>query len=104
MTAKNFDARSVNGTIPAGVPAYVKSVTVNGQEQVSRCHFDFYDTFRVGGDIVIELTAEKETVDSCGASVPDSLSTVRLLRRHSPCVETNSYYFRADFQKHDDKS
>jgi hypothetical protein len=66
----------VNGTIPAGARAYVKSVSVNGKQQASRCHFDFYDTFRVGGDIVIEVTANKDEVDSCGASVPDSLSTV----------------------------
>ncbi|TFY80901.1 hypothetical protein EWM64_g3111 [Hericium alpestre] len=43
--------------------------------QASRCHFDFYDTFRVGGEIVIEVTADKDAANSCGASVPESLST-----------------------------
>jgi hypothetical protein len=77
FTAKNFDSRSVsaNGTIPAGVPAYVKSVSINGVEAPSRCHFDFYDVFRVGGEVVLELTADKDEANSCGASVPDSLST-----------------------------
>lgn len=76
VTTKNFDARSVAKKIPTGVPAYVESVSVNGVKQKSRCHFDFYDTFRVGGEIVIELTADKKSADNCGESVPDSLSTV----------------------------
>ncbi|THH13167.1 hypothetical protein EW146_g7023 [Bondarzewia mesenterica] len=69
VVAQNFDPASVNGTIPAGTAAYVKSVTVNNQTAPSTCHFDFYDTFRVGGVIVIELTADKDAVDDCGASV-----------------------------------
>ncbi|KAA1471821.1 glycoside hydrolase family 92 protein [Dentipellis sp. KUC8613] len=75
VTTKGFDAKSVNGTIPKGAAAYVKSVTVNNQTQASRCHFDFYDTFRVGGEIVIEVTADKDAVDDCGASIPESVST-----------------------------
>lgn len=84
----------MNGTIPAGVPAYVRSVTVNGEEQASRCHFDFYDTFRVGGEIVIELTADKEEAEGCGASVPDSLSTVRAVS----CCDPRGRYLHIDPQ------
>jgi hypothetical protein len=75
VTAKNFDPRSVGATIPEGVAAYVKNVTINGVVQDSRCHFDFYDVFRVGGEIVLELTANKTEAATCGASVPESLST-----------------------------
>lgn len=75
ITALNFDPKSVQKTIPAGTAAYVKSITINGLPTVSRCHFDFYDTFRIGGDIVIELTADKEAADDCGGSLPESLST-----------------------------
>ncbi|OBZ71008.1 hypothetical protein A0H81_09134 [Grifola frondosa] len=75
ITTKNFDARSVQKTIPKGVAAYVKSVTVNGQVSPSKCHFDFYDVFRLGGEVVIEVTSDKNAVDDCGASVPESLST-----------------------------
>ena len=41
----------------------------------SRCHFDFYDVFRVGGEVVIEVTADKNAVDNCGAGLPESVST-----------------------------
>ncbi|TFK53721.1 glycoside hydrolase family 92 protein [Heliocybe sulcata] len=75
VTVKNYDAKSVQYPIPSGASAYVKSVTVNGQETESRCHFDFYDTFRVGGEIVIELTADKQEADSCAGSLPQSIST-----------------------------
>lgn len=72
---KNFDARSVQKTIPKGAAAYVKSVTVNGLQMQSRCHFDFYDTFRVGGNIELDLVADANSVDSCGSTLPESLST-----------------------------
>ena len=75
VIAKNFDPKSVNGTIPKGAAAYVKSVTINNQTSASHCHFDIYDTFRVGGEIIIELTADKNSVNNCGVSVPQSLST-----------------------------
>ncbi|KAI9062844.1 glycoside hydrolase family 92 protein [Trametes sanguinea] len=75
VTTKGFDKRSVQKTIPRGAAAYVKSVSVNGVVQPTRCHFDFYDVFRVGGEVVIEVTADKNAVNSCGASVPESLST-----------------------------
>lgn len=65
VTVRNFDPASVQKTIPAGTAAYVANVTINGQRLASRCHFDFYDTFRVGGEIVIELTADKEAVNDC---------------------------------------
>ncbi|RDX47875.1 glycoside hydrolase family 92 protein [Lentinus brumalis] len=75
VTTKGFDARSVKKTIPKGAAAYVKSVTVNGVESPNRCHFDFYDVFRVGGDVVIEVTADKNAVDDCGSGLPESIST-----------------------------
>jgi hypothetical protein len=71
----NFDAKSVNGTIPKGASAYVQNVTVNGAETESRCHFDFYDTFRIGGNITITLTADKDSVNSCAGSLPESISS-----------------------------
>lgn len=71
MTVKNFDARSVQHTIPQGVAAYVANVTINGVPAESRCHFDFYDTFRLGGEIELTLTANKEEVNSCGGVVAD---------------------------------
>ena len=55
--------------------AYMKSVTINGKHNTSRCHFDFYNAFRLGGDIVITLTTDKTTVDSCEGGVLESLST-----------------------------
>jgi len=75
VTVVNFSPRSVRREIPFGVPAYVKSVTINGKPSTSRCYFDFYDVFRLGGDIVITLTADKTAVDSCEGGVPESLST-----------------------------
>lgn len=75
ITTVNFDPKSVQKTIPAGTAAYVKTLTINGQESASRCHFDFYDVFRVGGNVTIELTADKASVDDCGSSTPESIST-----------------------------
>lgn len=74
VTTVNYNAKSVQKTIPAGVAAYVKSVTVNGVPATSRCHVDFYDTFRAGGDIVITLTSDKTEANSCLGSVPESIS------------------------------
>jgi len=53
----------------------MKSVTINGKHSTSRRHFDFYDMFRLGGNIVITLTTDKTAVDSCEGGVPESLST-----------------------------
>jgi len=75
VTTVNYDPKSVQNPIPAGVAAYVKSVTINGQPSISRCHFDFYDVFRVGGEVVIELTANKTAVNDCGGTLPESIST-----------------------------
>jgi hypothetical protein len=75
VTTVNFDPKSVQTKIPAGTAAYVKSVTINGVAASSRCHIDFYDTFRVGGDIVITLTSDKNEADSCLDSVPESISS-----------------------------
>ncbi|CAK5281274.1 unnamed protein product [Mycena citricolor] len=74
VTTLGFDARSVQHTIPPGVPAYVVNVTVNGVPSPSRCHFDFYDVFRVGGQVVIHVSADKSKADSCVGGVPESLS------------------------------
>ena len=75
VTVDGFDPRSVNATVPGGAAAYVQSVRVNNVTQASLCHFDFYDTFRVGADIVITVTADRAAANSCGASVPQSVST-----------------------------
>lgn len=50
----------------------MKDVIINGLPAKSRCYIDFYDTFRVGGEIEIVVTDDK-TYD-CGGSVPESLS------------------------------
>jgi hypothetical protein len=73
VITKGFDPRSVQQTIPSGVAAYVKNVTVNGVPSNSSCHFDFYDVFRAGGEVVIEVTSDKS--QTCVGSIPESLST-----------------------------
>ncbi|KAI0267212.1 glycoside hydrolase family 92 protein [Russula aff. rugulosa BPL654] len=81
VTVKGFDARSLQETIPPGAAAYVQSVSVttsNGDvtmQNASRCNFDFYDTFRVGADILITVTADRDAANSCGVSLPQSIST-----------------------------
>jgi hypothetical protein len=75
VTVKNYDIKSMHKTIPVGASAYVKRVTINGKPTASRCHFDFYDTFRLGGEVVIELTADKASADHCAGSLPESIST-----------------------------
>jgi hypothetical protein len=81
VTVEGFDARSLQETIPPGAAAYVQSVSVstsNGDvtmQNASRCNFDFYDTFRVGADIVITVTADRDAANSCGVSLPQSIST-----------------------------
>ncbi|KAL5484950.1 hypothetical protein ACEPAI_7592 [Sanghuangporus weigelae] len=75
VTVHNFDARSIQRQILSGVAAYVANVTINGVPTATgRCHFDLYDMFRLGGEIEITLTSEKDKVDDCAGSVPDSLS------------------------------
>ncbi|TBU45769.1 glycoside hydrolase family 92 protein [Dichomitus squalens] len=75
VTVAGFNATSVQQTIPEGAAAYVKSVTFNNVTSPNRCHLDFYDVFRVGGELVIEVTADKASVDDCGAGLPESVST-----------------------------
>ena len=75
VTVKGFDPASVQQTIPAGAAAYVANVTVNGVVSPNRCHFDFYDVFRVGGEVVIEVTADRDAANDCGAGLPESVST-----------------------------
>ncbi|KAG2148635.1 glycoside hydrolase family 92 protein [Suillus bovinus] len=72
VTVTNYSPASVAYPIPNGVPAYVKNVTINGRPAKSRCYIDFYDTFKVGGEIEIVVTEDK-TYD-CGGPVPESLS------------------------------
>ena len=70
-----FDKKSLKKNIPAGASAYVKEVLINGSDIGTRCHFDFYDSFRIGGNITIVLTDDMESVNDCAGSLPDSLST-----------------------------
>ena len=69
-----YDTHSVQATIPPGAVGYVQSVEINDITQVSRCYFDFYDTFRVGAKIVITATSDRAAVQDC-KSVPHSIST-----------------------------
>ncbi|KAG6919383.1 hypothetical protein DXG01_006932 [Tephrocybe rancida] len=75
VSTVNYDAKSVQKIIPPGTAAYVQNVTINGVPTASRCHFDFYDIFRVGGEVVITLTADKTAADDCLGGLPESLST-----------------------------
>ncbi|KAJ6629531.1 glycoside hydrolase family 92 protein [Mycena sp. CBHHK59/15] len=75
VTTVGFNAHSVQKTIPPGVAAYVKNVTINGVPSASRCHFDFYEVFRLGGNVTIELTADKTEADDCLGDLPESIST-----------------------------
>ncbi|KZV68558.1 glycoside hydrolase family 92 protein [Peniophora sp. CONT] len=75
VTVTNFDPKSVAVKIPAGAAAYVQSVKVNNETLSTVCSFDFYDTFRIGADIEIVLTDDKDAANDCGSAVPQSLST-----------------------------
>ncbi|KAF7357737.1 Glycoside hydrolase family 92 protein [Mycena venus] len=75
VTVVGFNSKSVQRIIPPGTAAYVANVTINGVPSASRCHLDFYDTFRVGGNITITLTADKTVADDCLGALPESLST-----------------------------
>jgi hypothetical protein len=48
--------------------------TINGVPS-SRCHLDFYDASRLGGEVVITLTANKAKADDCLRGLPESIST-----------------------------
>ncbi|KAJ3967478.1 glycoside hydrolase family 92 protein [Lentinula raphanica] len=74
VTTQGFDPKSLNATIPDGAAAYVKNVTLNGVELSTKCHFDFYDVFRVGGEVVIEVTDDMAQGNDCGSAVPESVS------------------------------
>ncbi|KAJ3538305.1 hypothetical protein NM688_g6540 [Phlebia brevispora] len=77
VTVNGFDKRSVQQTIPKKVAAYVSNVTINGVPTASRCHIDFYDVFKTGGDVVITVTADQDSADDCEGALPQSLSTVQ---------------------------
>ncbi|KAJ3981405.1 glycoside hydrolase family 92 protein [Lentinula detonsa] len=74
VTTLGFDPKSLNATIPDGAAAYVKNVTLNGVELSTKCHFDFYDVFKVGGEMVIEVTNDIDQGNDCGSAVPESVS------------------------------
>jgi putative alpha-1,2-mannosidase len=80
VTAKDFDKRSLKKMIPSGARAYVKSVSINGVKQSSRCKILFEQLFPGGQkhtDIVFEM-ATKDQVTDCGSSdedLPSSMST-----------------------------
>ncbi|KAI0298528.1 glycoside hydrolase family 92 protein [Russula brevipes] len=75
VTVDGFDARSVGARVPHGAAAYVHSVRINNVTQRSSCQFDFYDTFRVGADVVITVTSDRAAANNCGAALPQSIST-----------------------------
>ncbi|KIK69222.1 glycoside hydrolase family 92 protein [Collybiopsis luxurians FD-317 M1] len=75
ITTLGFDPKSIQAKIPNGAAAYVKNVTLNGVELATKCHFDFYDVFRKGGEVVIEVTANMNEGNDCGSAVPESLSS-----------------------------
>ena len=77
-----YDARSVRATIPRGAAAYVQSVRIDSDavaraqaQEATRCYFDFYDTFRVGADVVITVTSDRTAAQNCDGAVPHSIST-----------------------------
>lgn len=86
ITAKNFDKSTLNKNIPNDARAYVKSVTINGKQQSSRCKITFDDLYPAAltpnaapqyVDIIFEM-ATKDQVTDCGPSpndLPSSLST-----------------------------
>lgn len=39
--------------------------------------FDFQDVFKIGGEVVIELTADRDSIETegCAGPIPDSFST-----------------------------
>ncbi|UZJ55529.1 hypothetical protein CBS101457_004849 [Exobasidium rhododendri] len=80
VTAKHFDKRSLREEVPQDARAYVKSVTINGHVQSSRCKIMFEQLFPGRGqhsDVVFEM-ATKDQVTDCGPSaqdLPSSMST-----------------------------
>jgi putative alpha-1,2-mannosidase len=80
VTAQNFDKRSLEKVIPRGARAYVKSVSINGVKQSSRCKIQFeqlYPGDQNHTDIILEM-ATKDQVTNCGSSdadLPSSMST-----------------------------
>jgi hypothetical protein len=71
-----YDAHSVAATIVPGAVAYVQSVRIGTTTlKHARCAIDFYDTFRVGADVVITVTSNKTAAQSCRGTLPQSIST-----------------------------
>ncbi|MBW0482570.1 hypothetical protein O181_022285 [Austropuccinia psidii MF-1] len=71
----HFSKASLKHPIPAGTPAYVREVQWNGKKLASRCFLDFRQVFRVGGELEIILTADKNEAEGCDGPLPDSVST-----------------------------
>ena len=74
-----YDAHSVRATIPPGAVAYVQGVRIGPGKlnlKATRCYIDFYDTFRVGADVVITVTSNRTAGQNCkNWGVPHSIST-----------------------------
>ncbi|KAE8230677.1 hypothetical protein CF326_g4317 [Tilletia indica] len=83
IVADGFDPASIGATIPKGVKAYVKTITLNGKPYSSRCRISWDDLFPGGPgkttEMVLTLTADAAAVNNCGAGgakdLPLSLST-----------------------------
>ncbi|KAL9939006.1 hypothetical protein V8E36_001819 [Tilletia maclaganii] len=83
VVAAGFDRRSVAETIPKGVKAFVKSITINGKPHSSRCRINWDELFpkHAGktNEVVLTLTDDGDAVNNCGpggaADLPSSLST-----------------------------
>jgi predicted alpha-1,2-mannosidase len=86
VIVNNFDKSTLNPNVPHNARGYVKSVTINGVQQSSRCKISFDDLFpsatqslplRQDTQIVFEM-ATKAEIDGCGpssADLPSSMST-----------------------------
>lgn len=83
VVANGFDAASVARTFPNGTRAFVRSVSLNGVPQSSRCRVSFADLFPGPGantTLELEMTADEAAANSCGdgdddGDLPSSLST-----------------------------
>ncbi|KAL9938972.1 hypothetical protein V8E36_001785 [Tilletia maclaganii] len=82
VVAAGFDQRSVAETIPKGVKAFVKTITINGKPHSSRCRINWDELFPNDAgktnEVVLTLTADGDSVNNCGkggvADLPSSLS------------------------------
>lgn len=77
FTFVNFSPESMNTPIPAIAAAYV---TINGKP--NPCFFDFHGVFKTGGEVVVGLTADRDSIEPGvhAGQIPDSLSTRRWIK------------------------